>query len=125
MTPTSLKYHLIAELLRLLKAEGTVFGVDQHLKLQALLKSLPDELPAHRLKSILAPAIATNPWEQARFYELFDQAMNQAVEIQAKTQDRTDTDQRAKTDRRLRWLIGILGGGGGSWPADTLWRSLI
>jgi len=70
--PQNTKYHLLADLLSTLEAEGFVLGTGKHLQAQELLRKLPDDLELESLKTLLCPIFVTNRREQERFYDLFD-----------------------------------------------------
>ena len=71
MNQSSLTYHITAEFLSTLRAEGRAIGVGKHLHIQTLLKQLPDEADAETLKLALIPLIAQSLQEQERLYEEF------------------------------------------------------
>ena len=66
MNQSSLTYHITAEFLSTLRAEGRTVGIGKHLQIQTLLKQLPDEADAEALKLALVPLIAQSPQEQER-----------------------------------------------------------
>lgn len=106
-----LTHALLAELTRALKEEGYSMGVGQHLKMQELLRKLPDEIEPERLKTLLAPVFATAPQEQTRFYQIFDKALNRVVEIQkAQNEPEEELSEEAQAELNWRWvLISLLG----------------
>lgn len=55
-----------------LRHQGFELGVDDFLKVQALLNQLPKDCSSERLKRLLCPLLATNQDEQASFYQAFD-----------------------------------------------------
>ena len=82
MNQSSLTYHITAEFLSTLRAEGRTVGIGKHLQIQTLLKQLPDEADAEALKLALVPLIAQSPQEQERLYETFDQCVKRVEERQ-------------------------------------------
>lgn len=97
------KYRFLTHLLDALAADGYDVGTGRHLQLQVLLSKLPEELPLASLKTVLAPLFATTRQDQARFYELFEQAM-----------EATDTipiiGKEKKQENRWRNAVWILVG---------------
>jgi len=60
------------ELIEELTRRGFVIGVSHHLRLQLLLNSLGADCAPSDLKSLLCPIFATNPKQQALFYQIFE-----------------------------------------------------
>jgi len=54
------------------RAAGHSVGVDTWLRVRQLLKTLPPDTPPERLKTLVAPLLATNAAEQAELYALID-----------------------------------------------------
>lgn len=81
--PAATKYHLLADLISTLEADGFVVGTGKHLQVQELLSKLPDDIALESLETVLAPIFATNRQDQERFYELFGQCLQRVREIEA------------------------------------------
>ncbi len=115
MQHQTLKYQLLAAILRKLKSEKKELGVGQHLQLQELVAGLPEDIPLEQLKVILSPLIAKNDQEQARFYTLFAEALaevrliNEAWEAEEQISEQQVTQERQeRRDRRWIGLVGML-----------------
>ncbi|MBK8677824.1 MAG: sel1 repeat family protein [Sphingobacteriales bacterium] len=56
--------------------EGFIIGVDTHLRIHNLLNALADKpTTTYQLKYLLSPILATNPAQQIRFYQIFDEEL--------------------------------------------------
>ncbi len=105
-------YRLIAELFRSLEAEGYQAGTGQQLRVQELLRRLPDSLSEEELMYALAPLFARNPQQQEQFYRLFQQSYRRTKHyfesLQASAEATASSRQAAKKDAWLKWLIFFL-----------------
>lgn len=63
---------LIPILVNSWQSAGHPFGMDKHLQLREVLRSIPADSDLEILKYKLAPVFAESPQEQEEFYELFD-----------------------------------------------------
>ena len=110
MTFSGLKYHLIAELLSTLQAEGYSLGTGQQLQVQELLHRLPEDTPLEEMPYLLAPLFANNPKEQAHFYELFEQCRKrtEAFYKEVEQEERVEPDQQERRFRGLIWVLALL-----------------
>jgi len=107
----TLTYHLAAELLASLEAEGHPIGTGKHLQVQELLRLLPKDTDAETLRLALCPLLARNPQEQARVYEMFDECRKR-VEAMMPTEMEGEPSQAAsevaeKELKKWRWRIII------------------
>lgn len=102
--PINTKYHLLANLLSTLEADGFVLGTGKQLQVQELLRKLPDDLELESLKTILCPIFATSRQEQDRFYELFDHSLRR---VRAMEELRKQPKVKVKKDVEL-WRNIIL-----------------
>ncbi len=80
--PAATKYHLLADLVSTLEADGFVVGTGKHLQVQELLSKLPDDIALESLKTLLAPVFVTTRQDQLRFYELFDLCLRRVRELE-------------------------------------------
>ena len=112
----TLRYALLADLLTALEADGSAAGPDLHLRLQSLLRQLPEESEPEDLKTLLAPVLCKSKEEQERFYELFDRSWarvkavgiieeQEAIEVIA---DIKKEEDKQRWNRQLVWGIGLL-----------------
>ncbi|MCO6488857.1 MAG: hypothetical protein J5I98_10590, partial [Phaeodactylibacter sp.] len=109
--PAQLKYRLLAGLLRELRErEGYPLAPDKLLQVQELMRRLPADVPPERLRSLLAPLFATEPKQQQRFYELFDQCLAEARAVFAEEEE----EQPAGTAEQAEAQKG-----------ETRWRRLL
>ncbi len=103
-------YRLVADLIRTLETEGYQMGTGQYLRVQQLLRQLPDGLDAEQLMYALAPLFVRTPQQQDQFYRLFRQSQARTSRyfdsLQAPSRPADGTAHRKP--RRLRWLIGLL-----------------
>ena len=100
-------YHLLAELLSTLQAEGYPLGTGQQLQVQELWNKLPADTPIEEIPFLLAPLFASSPKEQAHFYELFEQCRRRTEAFYREVEE----EQSAQPDhqeRRFRWAIWAL-----------------
>ena len=81
-------------------------GVDQHLQWQQLLNQLPEDLAPEAWKEILGPTVAGNPEQQQRFYELFDQSLEQVQALHTEVEEQKAEEQKRR--RHLIWSIPLL-----------------
>lgn len=104
------KYHLLAELLSTLHAEGYPLGAGQQLQLQELLNKLPEDTRVEEMPYLLAPLFAGNPREQAHFYELFEQCRRRTEAFYRETEreDLAAPDRQERRYRGLIWLLALL-----------------
>ncbi len=104
------KYHLIAELLSTLQAEGYPLGTGQQLQVQELLNKLPEDTAIEEMPFLLAPLFANNPKEQAHFYELFEQCRRrtEAFYKEIAEEDAVEPDRQERRYRGLIWLLVLL-----------------
>ena len=69
---TTLAHSLLADVLASLEnASGTPLGTAAHLRVQELVRQLPDDTQPEELKTLLAPLLCKSPEEQEQFYEMF------------------------------------------------------
>ena len=109
-------YALLADLLTALETDGSAAGPDLHLRLQALVRQLPEDTRPEDLKTLLAPVLCRNKEEQERFYELFARSWARVQEvgiIEAEKALEGNTliqkVQRKKwLQRRLSWSLWLL-----------------
>lgn len=110
------KLPLDALLLRL-QREGFVFGVDLHLQLQQLLRSLGHEYlnDPESLKRILAPVLAKSQEQQIKFYRIFDEYYQEVVQrhVAQVLKGESDTfvpnpQASVKKSRVPRWLAPLI-----------------
>lgn len=104
---TSFTYQLLADLLSNLKAQGFPVGTRKYLKVQELVRKLPEDTPTEQLKSLLCPLFAQSPAEQQLFYNVFDQSLNRTTFLQqpsAKIENR----RRARLLKYLIWFLTIV-----------------
>lgn len=102
MSNQTLKYQLLAELLRSLEVEGFEFGTDKYLQLQDLLGKLPD-VPIEELKHIFAPVICTNEKEQILFYTIFDQSLERVKAVHEPIKKIEVTEDESK--KWWKWIL--------------------
>lgn len=107
MSHTPLIHHLIAELLSTLQAEGYPLGTGQQLRVQELLGRLPEGVKLEELPLLLAPVFASNPKEQAHFYELFEQCRRR-TEAFFREIEQVELHQPDHRGRRIRGVIWAL-----------------
>ncbi len=100
-------YQLLAALLRRLEAGGYQLGVDQHLRLQELIRRRPPEDPPERLKTVLAPLLTSSREEQQAFYDLFDETLAAVQALQQADDTPPATEEWAQGNRR--WGTVALG----------------
>jgi len=122
-------YLLTALLLDALETEGRKLGTGAQLRVQELLRRLPDEVDDEELCLALSPLLARNPHEQAQVYEKWEECRRRADELIAHAPPPPVTEAVAEAKRairRWRWrmwlpiallLLGALG------VALWLWRS--
>ncbi|MCB0547091.1 MAG: N-acetylmuramoyl-L-alanine amidase [Phaeodactylibacter sp.] len=103
-------HHLLAELLTTLRAEGYPLGTGQQLRVQELLSRLPEDTTVEEMPFLLAPLFASNPKEQARFYELFEQCRRrtEAFYKEIEREERAEPDHQERRYRGLIWLLVLL-----------------
>ncbi len=109
-------YLLTALLLDVLETEGWKIGTGQQLRIQELLRQLPDDVDDDALGLALAPLLARNPQEQSLVYEKLEECRRRADELAEvpsayRAQEQAEA---ARTHRRWRiWLplalLGLLG----------------
>ncbi|MFK7947181.1 MAG: SUMF1/EgtB/PvdO family nonheme iron enzyme [Saprospiraceae bacterium] len=103
--PNNQTYQLLAQLMSALQANGFRVGTGQQLRLQHLMKQLPEEIKPEALKTRLAPIFAKNREEQKLFYELFEEA-KQSLQFSEKP---LSTNQKKQKNKYTKW-IWIIGG---------------
>lgn len=109
----TLTYHLAAELLATLEAEGYSLGTGKLLQVQEVLHRLPKAADAEMLRLALCPLLARNPQEQARVYEMFDECRKrvEAVEDNISAAEAAGTVAAAsaaeKSPQKRRWRLLI------------------
>ncbi|MCO6474973.1 MAG: N-acetylmuramoyl-L-alanine amidase [Phaeodactylibacter sp.] len=110
MTSSGKKYHLLAELLSTLQAEGYPLGTGQQLQVQELLNKLPEDTTIEEMPFLLAPLFANNPKEQAHFYELFEQCRKrtEAFYREIEREEAIGPDRQERRYRGLIWLLALL-----------------
>ena len=109
MPKSSFKYHLIADLLNALNAEGYAVGTGLHLRLEELLRQLPDDMPAEELAQHLSPLFAQSPKQQEAFYDLFENSLKRSKHFFAQLEVKPKEDNKKNQSNRWRWLIILLG----------------
>ncbi len=108
----SLCYALIADLFTALETDGSPPGTDIHLRVQALLKYMPEDVKPAELKTLLAPVFCKNKGEQERFYQLFEASWKRVSEVgilenaQANEEIGPGKIRKKKQIRRIWWLTG-------------------
>ncbi len=55
-----------------LEREGFAIGIEKQLRIQEVLRKLPENTPLDKIKTSLCPLIASNEKEQVQFYDLFE-----------------------------------------------------
>ena len=109
MQQPSFKYHLLAELITALKANGFAIGTGQHLKIQQLLSQLPEDMDTEGLALHLCPLFAQSPKQQDIFHDAFKTALqNTEAYYQAITPKPTPVSEQQE-ERRWQWLFALLG----------------
>jgi len=100
-------YHLIAELLSTLQAEGYPLGTGQQLQVQELLNKLPEDTTVEEMPFLLAPLFANNPKEQDHFYELFEQCRKRTELFyqEIEREEKVEPDQQERRFHGLIWLL--------------------
>lgn len=63
---------MLEDLIAFLRFHDFPVGVDTHLKVGHLLDRLGEQYPTDRLKTMLAPLFAVDPFQQEEFYKLYD-----------------------------------------------------
>ncbi|MFN0036749.1 MAG: hypothetical protein ACKVUS_16910, partial [Saprospiraceae bacterium] len=81
MTNSARTLFLVKDLLDELQAEKIEHGTGAHLRVQELLRLLPDDISEEELLLALAPVLAHSPQEQALVYEKFALCQQRADEI--------------------------------------------
>jgi|GEM_PF-904250 len=99
---------LVKDLLDELRLEKTEHGTGAHLRVQELLRHLPDELTEEDLLLALAPILARSPQEQALVYEKFRECQHRADEIFGElpvspAPPPSPLDQKIKRSKRWFW----------------------
>jgi formylglycine-generating enzyme required for sulfatase activity len=69
------KYDLLAEFIREREEAGHVFGVDEHLQIQELLRLLPGDLPPEALRHYFVPLLAADAQQQEEFHAIFKKSL--------------------------------------------------
>ena len=100
-------YHFLADLLSNLKAQGFGVGTRKYLKVQELIRRLPNDVPPKQLKSLLCPLFAKSPHEQNLFYELFDQSWKRTEELQQPS-EKIEQQRKANYWKYAIVLLSIL-----------------
>jgi len=99
-------------LVRLLRANGFQIGVSHYLRLERVIGSLGSNTHPSRLASLLCPIFATNPQQQSRFYELFDDFFERrrlSDEPGRSTIEASNSSPRAAMRHsRKMWVIGTM-----------------
>lgn len=101
-----LHFALIADLFGALETDGMPVGTDLHLRIQTLLRALPDAVGPEDMKTLLAPLLCKNKEEQERFYQLFDGSWKrvQEMNILEKTDDKKEAGRTENQEkRRKKW----------------------
>ena len=103
-------YRLVADLIQTLEAEGYQMGTGQYLRVQQLLRQLPDGLDTEQLMYALAPLFVRTPQQQDQFYRLFRQSTVRTSRYfdTLRAPASAPAGQKHRKPRRLRWLIGLL-----------------
>ena len=81
MIHTARTFFLVKDLLDELQTERNQQGTGTHLRVQELLRLLPDDLSDEKLLLALAPILAKSPREQTLVYEKFKVCQRRADEI--------------------------------------------
>lgn len=108
MPHTARTYHLIAELLSTMQAEGYPLGTGQQLQVQELLRKLPEDTAPEELPYLLAPLFASSPKEQAHFYELFEQCRRRTGAFYKEVEAEEAPAAPDHHERRFRGIIWVL-----------------
>ncbi len=102
-------YRLVADLIQALETEGYQIGTDQYLRVQELLRQLPDGLPAEELMYALGPLFVQTPQQQDQFYRLFQQARDRTETYFRSIDQARDTTEEIpllqRRPRKLQWLL--------------------
>lgn len=72
MKQSSQIHEFINQLLLAWKATGHHVGVDTHLRLQEIIKAIPDDTDPSKLKTLITPILAENKNQQRELYGLID-----------------------------------------------------
>ncbi|KGE87758.1 MAG: N-acetylmuramoyl-L-alanine amidase [Phaeodactylibacter xiamenensis] len=105
-------YRLVADLIQTLETEGYQIGTGQYLRVQELLRQLPDGMPAEELMYALGPLFVQTPQQQDQFYRLFQQARDRTeAYFRAIDQAQNTTEEiplLQRRPRKLQWLLVAL-----------------
>ena len=115
MLTDRLTYRLIADLFDELERVGAAPPPGKYLQVQELLRRLPADTPPERLRTLLAPIVATDAAGQRQFYELFTKSLAQAQSVQDEDlpgeelpDDPAHTAARSARRRERRWRRVVL-----------------
>lgn len=94
-------------------ASGTSLGTAAHLRVQELVRQLPDDIQPEELKTLLAPLLCKSPEEQEQFYEMFRKSWARVQETgelaAAEVEQVEEAIQQEK--QKMRWggaVVGVL-----------------
>ena len=100
-------YTLLNELLIRLEADGFEIGIGKYIRLQELLKQLPEGLESQELKPYLSPLFAQSVQQQERFSILFREALETAKLLE---ESPSDLGSQVLVDPQKpafwRWVLG-------------------
>lgn len=103
MPDTAFKYHLISRLLSQLEAEGYALGTGQYLRVQELLRKLPDDIPVESLGEYLAPLFAQSPKQQRAFYDIFKHNLKTTQEYYQRLNSDSSGESNNRNNDVKRW----------------------
>lgn len=106
-------YAFIAALLAAYKATGKPLGVDAHLRIARLLKSLPEKTDLQDLKTLIAPIIVGSPQQQGDFYDTFDRVFKNFDA--KKFQEDPSVFERINWKKWLKWAALLVFALAGTW----------
>jgi hypothetical protein len=109
MQQPGFKYHLLAELITALQANGFAIGTGQHLKIQQLLSQLPEDIDTESLALHLCPLFAQSPKQQDIFHDAFQTALQNTEAYYQAIAPRPAPPSEQKKERKWRWLFVALG----------------
>jgi len=98
-------YALLADLLSALETDGLSAGLELHLRLQLLVRQLPEDARPEDMKTVLAPVLCKSKEEQERFYELFGRSWQRVKELGVIEESKViEVIEEIRIKERKRWI---------------------
>jgi len=97
------------DFLAYLKRQGFIIGVDHHLRLHTILKTVGETYPPSELKYLLCPVFANSEKQQKQFYRAFDSYFKPLPSSSEKDASASVVQEPPEPIRARKWPYVLLG----------------